>query len=86
MVMSQEYASISKIQREFGFGFTRAGRIFARLQSEGIVEAKGTAKGCKVLIHDSGYDIEGGVGSDEVSSVESLNEYVENSNNKDGGY
>lgn len=37
-VMSQEYTSISKIQRTFNFGFPRAMRIFRKLQSEGIVD------------------------------------------------
>lgn len=53
-VVNEEYTSISKIQRTFGFGFPRAGKIFARLEEEGIV-AKETdpnnAKGRKVLVH-----------------------------------
>lgn len=53
-VVNEEYTSISKIQRTFGFGFPRAGKIFARLEEEGIV-AKDTdsnnAKGRKVLVH-----------------------------------
>lgn len=53
-VVNEEYTSISKIQRTFGFGFPRAGKIFARLEEEGIV-AKDTdsnnAKGKKVLVH-----------------------------------
>lgn len=54
-VMTQEYASVSRIQRENGIGFPRAGRIFARLQQEGIVasapESNSSSKGCKVLVH-----------------------------------
>jgi S-DNA-T family DNA segregation ATPase FtsK/SpoIIIE len=54
-VMAQEYTSISRIQREFGVGFPRAGRLFAQLQQEGIVaaapETAGSSKGCRVLRH-----------------------------------
>ena len=53
-IMTQQYTSISKIQREFQIGFPRAGRIFAQLQKDGIVakdEAGTTSKGCKVLVH-----------------------------------
>ena len=62
-VMSQEYMSISRIQREMGVGFNRAGRFFLRMQSEGIVakETEGN-KGCPVLIKDKFYD--GSVESD----------------------
>ena len=53
-VMSQEYTSISKIQRTFSLGFPRAGKMFARLEDEGIIEGEGAsnnAKGRRVLIH-----------------------------------
>ncbi len=54
--MAQEYASMSRIQREFGTGFNRAGRLFKRLQDEGIVasapDTASSAKGCRVLVHD----------------------------------
>ncbi|MBP5092283.1 MAG: hypothetical protein J6328_07020 [Bacilli bacterium] len=54
-IMAQEYTSISQIQRTFGVGFPRAGKIFNRLQAEGIVAAKSdspsSSKGCRVLIH-----------------------------------
>ena len=68
-VMTQSFVSMSKIQRECGVGFNRAGRFFNRLQAEGIVakEQDGTTKGCKVLVHDdfsSSYD---DVGSDELT-------------------
>ena len=48
-VLTQEYMSISRIQRECAVGFNRAGRFFLRLQAEGIVgtETEGN-KGCKV--------------------------------------
>ncbi len=56
-VMTQEYASLSRIQRENGIGFTRAGKLFSRLQQEGIVapapETNSSSKGCKVLIHSA---------------------------------
>ena len=52
-VMSHEFMSISRIQRECGVGFNRAGRFFLRLQSEGVVgsETEGN-KGCRVLVQD----------------------------------
>ncbi|MPN22930.1 hypothetical protein SDC9_170315 [bioreactor metagenome] len=74
MVMQQDYTSISRIQREFGFGFSRAGKIFSRLQKEGIVAAApdspGSSKGCKVLIHDAGFDKQPDVGSSELTSTQ----------------
>ncbi len=55
VIMQQESTSISQIQRNFGVGFPRAGKIIARLQSEGIVakvsDAPGSSKGLKVLVH-----------------------------------
>jgi len=54
IIMTRDATSISSIQREFGFGFPRAGKIFAQLQADGIVaktvENGATAKGCKVLM------------------------------------
>ena len=54
-IMQQESTSISQIQRNFGVGFPRAGKIIAQLQAEGIVakqsDAPGSSKGFKVLIH-----------------------------------
>ena len=48
-VLTQEFMSISRIQRECAVGFNRAGRFFLRLQSEGVVgtETEGN-KGCRV--------------------------------------
>ena len=70
-VMTQQYVSMSKIQRECGVGFNRAGKIFSRLQREGIVSTQqdGATKGCKVLKHgdDDSYD-DLIVTSDEVIS------------------
>ena len=56
-VMANEYMSMSRIQRECGVGFNRAGRFFKRLQDEGIVatETDGN-KGCPVLVHDKFYE------------------------------
>ncbi len=54
-VMQLEYTSISKIQRQFTVGFPRAGKIFNRLQKDGIVAAapdtQSSSKGCRVLVH-----------------------------------
>ena len=53
-VMSQQYMSISRIQRECGVGFNRAGRFFLRLQNEGVVDTSTDGnKGCRVLVNDS---------------------------------
>lgn len=56
-VLSNKYMSLSRIQRECGVGFNRAGRFFKRLQDEGVVglEPEGN-KGCPVLTHDDFYD------------------------------
>lgn len=50
-VLTQDYVSISKIQRECGVGFNRAGRYFMRLQKEGIVstEMDTTTHACRVI-------------------------------------
>ncbi|MCQ2794288.1 MAG: DUF87 domain-containing protein [Bacilli bacterium] len=49
-VYKREYTSISTIERENGIGFTRAGRMFKRLQDEGLVSRDSEAsKGSKVL-------------------------------------
>lgn len=53
-VVNEEYTSISKIQRTFGFGFPRAGKIFTQLEEDGIVAKESdpnNAKGRKVLVH-----------------------------------
>ena len=58
-VMTQQYTSMSKIQRECSVGFNRAGRFFNRLVQEGIVSPQSDGnKGCKVLVHDSGTEID----------------------------
>ena len=55
--MTQQYTSMSKIQRECSVGFNRAGRFFNRLVQEGIVSPQSDGnKGCKVLVHDSGVE------------------------------
>ena len=48
----REYTSISFIQRTYGMGFNRAGKIFSQLQREGIVSSESTAKGSKVLCYE----------------------------------
>ena len=52
-IIQCEFTSISKIQRQFGIGFPRAGRIFAHLQRDKIVslESAASSKGCPVLVH-----------------------------------
>ncbi len=67
-IMQQETTSISQIQRNFGVGFPRAGKIISRLQNEGIVakasDAPGSSKGFKVLVHFEAK--EGGVPNGET--------------------
>ena len=48
-VMTQEYMSISRIQRECSVGFNRAGRYFLRLQQEGVISVETTKHGCPVI-------------------------------------
>ena len=71
-VFTQEFVSMSKIQRECSVGFNRAGRFFKRLQQEGVVstEVDGTSKGCRVIAHSSQYDNDSSnvVTSDELIS------------------
>ena len=73
-VMTQEFMSISRIQRECAVGFNRAGRFFLRLQSEGVVgnETEGN-KGCRVLVQDKFVNSDSGniATSDEQTSFRS---------------
>ena len=52
---TQEYVSMSKIQRECGVGFNRAGRIVKRLQEEGVLSDKSDipSRGFKVINGES---------------------------------
>ena len=71
-VMTQEFMSISRIQRECGVGFNRAGRFFLRLQSEGVVGAETEGnKGCRVLTQDKFMANDDVVTSDEQTSFRS---------------
>ncbi len=76
VIMTQETTSISQIQRNFGVGFPRAGKIIARLQNEGIVakvsDAPGSSKGLRVLVRVN--QNEGGVPNGETpGSLSSAN-------------
>ncbi len=62
-VMHREYCSISFIQRSFAMGFPRAGRIFARLQKEGVVAFEGDSRGNKVLAHAP-------IGEEQIGTIE----------------
>ena len=54
--MTQEYISISKLQREYGIGFNRAGKFFKRLQEDGIVSnGPSTSKGNLVIKKDENF-------------------------------
>ena len=70
-VMTQEYMSISRIQRECSVGFNRAGRFFLRLQKEGVVSEETTNKGCPVLASGGRFGEETTVTSDEQTSFRS---------------
>ena len=48
----REFMSISYITRTYQMGFSRAGKMFTRLQKEGVVAASGDARGCKVLMYN----------------------------------
>ena len=50
----REYFSISYITRTYFMGYSRAGKMFKRLQNEGIVAQSGDARGCKVLVYVPG--------------------------------
>ena len=66
-VMTCDYMSMSRIQRECSVGFNRAGRYFKRLMEEGIVSKEATGnKGYKVLIHDALLDE---VAEEEIEAV-----------------
>lgn len=73
-IMTLEYASVSRIQREYNLGFPRAGKIFVRLQREGIVapapETNSSSKGCKVLIHSESKNSSLPGGSSDNSEVQ----------------
>lgn len=67
-VMTQQYMSISRIQRECQVGFNRAGKFFLRLQNEGIVDTQVEGnKGCRVLVSNKFDDDAPDVASDEQS-------------------
>ena len=70
-VLTQEFMSISRIQRECAVGFNRAGRFFLRLQAEGVVgnETEGN-KGCRVNA-ESRFQDDSVVTSDEQTSFRS---------------
>ena len=70
-VLTQEFMSISRIQRECAVGFNRAGRFFLRLQSEGVVgsDTEGN-KGCRVN-SESKFSQDSVVTSDEQTSFRS---------------
>lgn len=49
-IVERDYCSISYIQRTYGVGFPKAGRLFNKLIQDGYVARGGDAKGSKVLI------------------------------------
>ncbi len=74
-VMHSEYYSMSRMNREFRFGYTRSGKIFQWLKDDGIIEDddnKANSKGCKVLIRLND-DMENGGSSDNSDFAPSAN-------------
>lgn len=74
-VMHSEYYSMSRMNREFGFGYTRSGKIFQWLKDDGIIEDddnKANSKGCKVLVRLND-DMENGGSSDNSDFTPSVN-------------
>lgn len=72
-VMSRQFCSISFIQRTYGVGFPKAGRLFNRLIKEGYVEAQGDSRGSKVLKHEIPNE-------NEASSSDSSKLYIDSEN------
>lgn len=72
-VMTRQFCSISFIQRTYGVGFPKAGRLFNRLIKEGYVEAQGDSRGSKVLKHEIPNE-------NEASSSDSSKLYINNEN------
>lgn len=69
----REYFSISYITRTYGMGFTRAGKMFSRLQAEGIVSTEGDSRGCKVLAYVPGQPQNGSIEQSTYISDEENN-------------
>lgn len=51
-IVERDYCSISYIQRTYGVGFPKAGRLFNKLINDGYVARGGDARGSKVLIKE----------------------------------
>ena len=69
--MTLEYTSISRLTRDFGFGFPRAGKVIRMLQEDGIIASQpdvaGSSKGFKVLIRsDNNAENEGSTDNSEL--------------------
>lgn len=62
-IVTKQYCSISYIQRTYGVGFPKAGRLFNKLLKDGYVSSEHDARGSKVLIHQE-------VNTQSVGSVE----------------
>ncbi len=52
-IVSKQFCSISYIQRTYGVGFPKAGRLFNKLLKDGYVSADHDARGSRVLIHEN---------------------------------
>lgn len=76
---NKEYCSISFIQRTYGVGFPKAGRLFNKLVKEGIVAPSGDARGCKVLVHLTEQSDSSPTSIDQSNVYEDTSEIEQNS-------
>lgn len=77
-LVHKEYCSISFIQRTYGVGFPKAGRLFNRLIKDGFVAATGDARGSKVFVNNLEQ-------SEGVTSIDESHVYEDNDSNMDEG-
>ncbi len=77
-VMVMDYVSMSFLTRTYGIGYPRAGKVFARLINDGIVDAVSEAsKGSRVLVHSQDYQ---GNSLKKTEYLEQPNEQIESVN------
>ena len=62
-IVTKQFCSISYIQRTYGVGFPKAGRLFNKLLKDGYVSSDHDARGSRVLIHEN-------VNEQQIGSIE----------------
>ncbi len=75
-LVHKEYCSISFIQRTYGVGFPKAGRLFNRLIKDGFVAPTGDARGSKVFVNNLEQ-------SEGVTSIDESHVYEDTDSNMD---